>query len=72
MTSVVAPMCMACARLRRNDPGFTCDAFPGGYPPRSSSRAPTTGNRTRATTNFYSRWTPNGRCYLTSPACWVK
>lgn len=32
MTSVVAPMCMACARLRRNDPGFTCDAFPGRIP----------------------------------------
>jgi hypothetical protein len=35
MTSILAPMCMACARFRRDAPavlGLTCDAYPGGIP----------------------------------------
>ena len=32
MTSVAAPMCMVCARYRRNANTLSCDAFPGGIP----------------------------------------
>jgi len=34
MTSIIAPMCMACARYHRDDGmmWFRCDAFPQGIP----------------------------------------
>ena len=30
--TAMPPICMACARFRRNAPGLTCDAFPRGIP----------------------------------------
>lgn len=32
MTSVVAPMCLACARFHKAETSLSCTAFPGGIP----------------------------------------
>ena len=55
MTTIPAPICLGCARYRKQQgPKFTCDAFPDGIPADIMSREPTTVPRSRATRNSSS------------------